>query len=424
MTQARRSSRDLPRSEQRDDDEEEKERRKLQERKQQEATRASSTDADRSPDQGALGRDQEGPPSTYLLVRGDDAVPALEAGLSALEPAAAPDAAADANDEDPLAISAELEALRDQVSAALDSQGWVGNVDHVLGVLSFFCRLDPSVVIADVLEQVLETVAMDQNPDPEKIGERVLMTRVFATTRADADENDATSSSSAAAALETPEQRAAAEALMARRAEAQVRSDQHAPALLDGARGMLDPATSPMWSPSAFGVTGVPIVTQRDRGRNAFTSWIVNNKAYDEYYPYEPSPEPQPGQFMNCWEAVFFAAYRANLIDHRRLVEIYRDVKEADTDAYGKFLMNALNYDLAVEITPTHRPRAGDIIFLNCNEHVMLCEDDQHVLQLWHEGNATHLANGSSTGRFSRKSLDEFLAMPQFSDKRFAPSPF
>jgi hypothetical protein len=109
--------------------------------------------------------------------------------------------------------------------------------------------------------------------------------------------------------------------------------------------------------------------------RNDFAGWLTANGAV-----------PGNNSWMNCWEAVLFSAFRANLIDKIRLRTIHnkaalayqlchRHGRETLTNAgshYSLALSQAFNYFASVLFEPRAGliPQVGDILFWARDEHV------------------------------------------------------
>lgn len=130
---------------------------------------------------------------------------------------------------------------------------------------------------------------------------------------------------------------------------------------------------------------------------NEFALWIRGGK------------EPTDASKMNCWEAIFYSAYRAGVITKQWLVDIHKDAAKegldnaqyianheaalfmdhigAGVDAYQKVLKKHLGFDNSQPITPTNRPKKGDIIFLNGLDHVVISlgtsKKGNEVMSLW-----------------------------------------
>lgn len=155
---------------------------------------------------------------------------------------------------------------------------------------------------------------------------------------------------------------------------------------------------------------------------NAFVQWIRCDKLYDETYQGEPAPEPSQGSFMNCWEGVIFAAYKAGLMDKVDIIEAYRWFKESGNPDAA--LLKWLGYDKScLYKAGTRVPSVGDILFYAGNEHVAIYKGNGRVLQLWHDGRL-HLVqhNVAKKDDHRESDWDELAGIGH--EIRFAPSPF
>jgi len=101
---------------------------------------------------------------------------------------------------------------------------------------------------------------------------------------------------------------------------------------------------------------------------NRFVSWIKGG-----------GNEPDRNANMNCWEAVFFAAFKAGLVNLGRLRQIH---DQATLAAQGKSalqyfdsLTDSLGYQNSFPFVPSVGlcPSPGDIVFVDRHEHVALC---------------------------------------------------
>lgn len=90
---------------------------------------------------------------------------------------------------------------------------------------------------------------------------------------------------------------------------------------------------------------------------------------------------PHAGWSLNCWEAIFVTAFRANLVSVQRLRLIHarataraRAAGAAAGEAYSTEINQALGIPLAVPLVPQLGliPQAGDIIFFDGDNHVAL----------------------------------------------------
>jgi hypothetical protein len=143
-----------------------------------------------------------------------------------------------------------------------------------------------------------------------------------------------------------------------------------------------------------FGVFPSGIETHDIKWDN-FAKWLVEN---DE--------QPDYASYMNCWEAVFFSAWRANLVTKLRLQQIhqaaalaYRNRYVANggrggAECYDEALKRALNFFASAPFKPEAGliPREGDIVFWDGLQHVAISlgrtwasgEPDDRVMSLWH----------------------------------------
>ncbi len=155
-----------------------------------------------------------------------------------------------------------------------------------------------------------------------------------------------------------------------------------------------------------------------DNTRDAFAYWLNRG-----------GKEPDSEAYMNCWEAVFFSAYRAGLVSVQRLRLIHAKATLAGraeggggASDYFSSLINALGFHRSASLVPEIglMPRPGDIIFIAEDHHVAVCvdiNDDEGVdavivMSLWR-----HPRDG-----FSLISVSEFG--PLVKHARFAPCPF
>lgn len=122
-------------------------------------------------------------------------------------------------------------------------------------------------------------------------------------------------------------------------------------------------------------------------GANHFTSWL-NGKA----------EEPDRNANMNCWEAVFFTAYKAGLANLLRLRLIHGQATVAARakigagvgEAYYDSLTDSLGYRNSFPFVPNVGlcPSPGDIVFIDRHEHVTLCVEagaDIMVMSHWNK---------------------------------------
>ncbi|MCC6624335.1 MAG: hypothetical protein IT385_23995 [Deltaproteobacteria bacterium] len=155
---------------------------------------------------------------------------------------------------------------------------------------------------------------------------------------------------------------------------------------------------------------------------NAFTQWVRCDPLYDPDYQGKPAPEPSVGSFMNCWEGVIFAAFKAGLIEKKTIIEVYRLCKQSGSP--DDALMRWLGYDKSCAFKEGRRePAVGDIIFYGFNEHVAIHKGGGRVLQLWHDGRLSELLDCVIAKEDHRESDWEELSSIGH-EIRFAPSPF
>jgi hypothetical protein len=155
-----------------------------------------------------------------------------------------------------------------------------------------------------------------------------------------------------------------------------------------------------------------------------------NTKDAFAYWLNRGGKEPADDSYMNCWEAVFFTAYRAELVTVQRLRLIHAKATQAARDegeAAGAFvyfstLMGALGLGRSAPLVAEIGllPSPGDVVFIAEEHHVAVCVeitdeeglDAVKVMSLW-----KHPHDG-----YSKLSVLEFG--PLVEHARFAPCPF
>lgn len=143
---------------------------------------------------------------------------------------------------------------------------------------------------------------------------------------------------------------------------------------------------------------------------------------------------PDQNAWMNCWECVFFTAFRAGLITSHRLGVVHdmatcvargkhaQQVPTAGSNYYT-VLNHALGFRESVPMALKDGliPREGDILFFDGNTHVAISLGrtwrsgvaEDRMMSLWHH-------NG---GRNDALTLEDMPAWMR-GDVRFAPCPF
>lgn len=117
--------------------------------------------------------------------------------------------------------------------------------------------------------------------------------------------------------------------------------------------------------------------------------------------------EPGAKANMNCWEAVFFAAYKAGILSIHRLRLIHGKATMAARTtngfAYFNSLTDSLGYQNSFPYVPSVGlcPSPGDIVFFERDHHVALCvEGGSSIIVMSHW---KHPKDG-----FRRYNIDEF----------------
>lgn len=143
--------------------------------------------------------------------------------------------------------------------------------------------------------------------------------------------------------------------------------------------------------------------------RTSFASETTNGGEADHfaYWLNRGRNEPDHTANMNCWEAVFFAAYKAGLVSIHRLRLIHGKATMAAraTTAFAYFdsLTDSLGYQNSFKYAPSIGlcPNPGDIVFFERDHHVALCVEtgaSTIVMSHW-----KHPRDG-----FRRYDIDEF----------------
>jgi hypothetical protein len=118
---------------------------------------------------------------------------------------------------------------------------------------------------------------------------------------------------------------------------------------------------------------------------NHFVSWLNGN-----------GNELDRNANINCWEAVFFTAYKAGLVNVLRLRQIHDQATMAASakigamvgETYYDSLTDSLGYQNSFPFVPSVGlcPNPGDIVFFDRHEHVALCVEagaDIRVMSHW-----------------------------------------
>jgi len=134
--------------------------------------------------------------------------------------------------------------------------------------------------------------------------------------------------------------------------------------------------------------------------RNDFAMWVNGT-----------GPPPNPPAHMNCWEAILFSAYRADLVTSIWLRTIHRRasvVNELNSPVgapmgdganYYRALSYALGFLDSVPFVPQAGlvPREGDVIYWDQNEHVAISlgrrwvngNPEDRIMSHWHNNGGT-----------------------------------
>jgi hypothetical protein len=146
---------------------------------------------------------------------------------------------------------------------------------------------------------------------------------------------------------------------------------------------------------------------------------------------------PSQQAHMNCWEAVLFSAFRANLVTltwlqtiHRKAAMINEFIHERTGGGevnYYRALSQALGFvDSVPFVPPWLVPHPGDVLFWEQTEHIAIALgrrwvngiSEDHIMSHWHN-NDWH----DDAGRFSALTLEDLPVWLQ-TDFRFVPCPF
>lgn len=156
--------------------------------------------------------------------------------------------------------------------------------------------------------------------------------------------------------------------------------------------------------------------------RNDFAAWMNRN-----------APVPSPRAHMNCWEAVLYSAFRANLVTlewlrvtHRRaaMVNEFNHVHGGNGEEhYGRALSYALGFYNSVPFAPRGGliPYVGDVIYWDQNEHVAISLGRRWVNGAAEDRIMSHWHNNGGT--FSELTLEDLPVWAR-TGFRFRPCPF
>jgi hypothetical protein len=126
------------------------------------------------------------------------------------------------------------------------------------------------------------------------------------------------------------------------------------------------------WKAKSINESGISVKIGRDNG---FRRWL--NLA---------AKEPDEYSSMNCWEAIYFAAYKAGVMEKGALEQLYKKESSAALLGYDK----AKEFDLGKD-----RPQRGQVLFSDTDvdpcKHVVLCLGPNslgniEVMSLWSGG--------------------------------------
>jgi hypothetical protein len=154
------------------------------------------------------------------------------------------------------------------------------------------------------------------------------------------------------------------------------------------------------WAASRNDNTGIyrDGIEHHERKVNDFARWLVAN-----------GPAPGQTSSMNCWEAVFYSAFAARLVDkswlqsvHARAAENYERQYWMTDGKGGIAYMNALQHTFGYFLRVPYKPqgglipREGDIVFYGDFDHVAVSlgrtwgsgAPQDRIMSLWH-GNFT-----------------------------------
>lgn len=170
-------------------------------------------------------------------------------------------------------------------------------------------------------------------------------------------------------------------------------------------------------------------------GLAGWFNWVKSGPTEGTFFPKETTTEGETNHFvqwihgrgdeptqhdnLNCWEAVFFAAYRAGLLSIARLRAIHIKATMAGRAGNGYFdsLTDSLGYQNSFPYVPVAVliPEPGDIIFLGRDHHVAICVETGFSVKV--------MSNWTMPSRgFGRFDLKEFTGNGLF-DVRFASLP-
>ncbi len=178
----------------------------------------------------------------------------------------------------------------------------------------------------------------------------------------------------------------------------------------------LVPNAGPMYQPKQLWNHGAGM------RRNHFAEWINRN-----------GPIPSPRAHMNCWEAVLYSAYRANLVTldwlrftHRRaaFVNEFNHLRGGNGEEhYGRALSHALGFYDSVPFAPHPGlvPQEGDVMYWDQNEHVAISLGRRWVNGAAEDRIMSHWHNNGGT--FSELTLEDLPVWAR-TGFRFRPCPF
>jgi hypothetical protein len=132
------------------------------------------------------------------------------------------------------------------------------------------------------------------------------------------------------------------------------------------------------------------------RALEGWFHWVKSGPTEGTFFPREKTSEGETNDFvlwihgrgdepareanMNCWEAVFFAAYKAGLMSIAKLraMLIKATMSGRAQTAYFESLTDSLGYQNSFPYVPTVslNPVPGDIVFIDRDHHVALCVEN------------------------------------------------